>query len=182
MTTTPYPATAPAIPTAPPLERLRRGEPAALAETYRRHAPALRRLAGRLLGSSTEADDLVQDLFVGLPEALARYEERGEFRGWLRRIVVRLVLMRQRSRRRRRESWLDPQSSPPAPVAPNDHGALSGLLAELPAEQRMVVVLRAIEGYSHTEVAELLGMRRNTVEVRYHRALQRLRRLVEEEA
>jgi RNA polymerase sigma-70 factor (ECF subfamily) len=50
---------------------------------------------------------------------------------------------------------------------------------QLPEDQRVVVVLKAIEGYSHDEIAELLGIRRNSSEVRFHRALQRLRKVLE---
>ncbi len=183
MTSSPLSAGAPPSIDAAPLEALRRGEISALSEVYRCHAPGLRLLARRLLGSASEADDLVQDLFVGLPEALERYEERGRFGEWLRRIVVRLALMRQRSGRRRRESPLELVTASARPRTPDPTArlSLSRVLATLPEEQRMVVVLRAIEGYSHVEVAELLGVRRNTVEVRYHRALQRLRQMLEDE-
>jgi DNA-directed RNA polymerase specialized sigma24 family protein len=44
-----------------------------------------------------------------------------------------------------------------------------------------VVVLKVIEGYSHEEIAELLGIRRNASEVRLHRAIKRLRKLLEDE-
>lgn len=184
MTSTPLSAITPVLPDAAPLDALRRGDAGALSEVYRQHGPALRLLARRLLGSSSEADDLVQDLFVGLPEALERYEERGRFGEWLRRIVVRLALMRQRSGRRRRESPLElvPAAAPLRTPEPASAVSLTSLLASLPREQRTVVVLRAIEGYSHAEIAELLGIRRNTVEVRYHRALRRLRQLLEEES
>ena len=164
-----------------PLPGLRQGDPDALGAAYHRYAPELVLLTGRLLGSLTEAEDVVQDLFVGLPEALDRYEERGQFHAWLRTLAVRLALMRLRSRRRRRETPLD--LAPAAPAPPHEPTAgltLTALLARLPEDQRAVVLLRTIEGYSHAEVAELLGVRRNTVEVRFHRAMARLRELLED--
>ncbi len=181
MATRPLPTAAPLLRDADLIPALRRGNPDALGTVYRWHAPALLRLAARLLGSRTEAEDVVQDLFVGLPEALGSYEERGQLIGWLRTIVVRLALMRIRGGRRRRET---PLELSPAPHA-RDHEPTTGLtlaalLARLPEEQRTVVVLRTIEGYSHAEVAELLGVRRNTIEVRFHRAMARLRELLEE--
>ena len=181
MATRPLPAAPPPLTDAGLLAALRRGEADALGAAYHRYAPELLLLARRLLGNAAEAEDVVQDLFVGLPEALARYEDRGQLAGWLRTLVARLALMRLRSGRRRRESPLE-LAPPPAARHPEPTGALTlaALLAALPEAQRLVVVLRAIEGYSHAEVAALLGIRRNAAEVRYHRALARLRELQED--
>ncbi len=59
------------------LAALRRGDPDAIAVCYRAHAPRLIALAYRLTASTQDAEDIVHDVFVGLPEALARCEERG---------------------------------------------------------------------------------------------------------
>jgi RNA polymerase sigma factor (sigma-70 family) len=96
--------------------RARLGEAEALAALYHRHGQQLFGLAWWLTGSHADAEDVVQDLFVGLPEALRRYEERGRLEAWLRAVVVRLVLMRKRAERRRREVVLlpdDVRSAPP---------------------------------------------------------------------
>ncbi len=58
------------------IDRARTGDPEALASLYRAHGAALYRLAYRLTGTSQDAEDVVHDVFVGLPEALGRYEER----------------------------------------------------------------------------------------------------------
>lgn len=180
MTTTPLRAAEPALPDSSLLDRLRRGESAALTETYHRHAAELLALACRLTGSTADAQDIVQDLFVGLPDALARYEERGQFRPWLRRLTVRLALMRLRSTRRRRETDLDAaQNTGPERDTGRGLDVWQGL-ARLPEEQRCIVILKLVEGYSHEEIAQLLGIRRGTSEVRLHRALTRLRHLLED--
>src|SRR5213593_5157435 len=85
----------------------RAGGPEALAALYLEHGGALFRLAYRLVGAREDAEDVVHDVFVGLPEALRRYEERGSFAPWLKRVTARLALMRLRSRRRRREVALE---------------------------------------------------------------------------
>src|SRR3989442_15821828 len=84
------------------IDGARTGDPEALASLYRTHGAALHRLAYRLTGTRQDAEDLVHDVFVGLPEALERYEERGSLTGWLRRGKTRGALMRLRARRRRR--------------------------------------------------------------------------------
>jgi len=161
--------------------RVRARDPDALSAVYHRHAAAMLTLAARLLGSASEAEDVVQDLFVGLPEALGHYRESGQFPAWLRRILVRLVLMRLRAERRRREADFHEASTLSAFPAgcSGDQADLALALMQLPEDQRVVVVLKAIEGYSHDEIAELLGIRRNSSEVRFHRALQRLRQVLE---
>lgn len=181
--TAPLPAAAPANDAL--VLRLRAGEEAAITEAYHRFAGGLLTLAFRLTGRADDAEDVVQDLFIGLPEALARYEERGQLVPWLRRIVVRLALMRLRAGRRRSEADLDRAAgtglSPSASSAQSvDSLALTAALDRLPGDQRAVVVLKVIEGYSHEEIAELLGIRRNASEVRLHRALARLREMLEE--
>jgi RNA polymerase sigma-70 factor (ECF subfamily) len=161
------------------IDRLRRGDPAALTQAYHRHAAGLLALLYRLTGSSADAEDLVQDLFIGLPEALDRYQERGRFDGWLRSLAVRLSLMRLRSERRRREVNLEQIGSLANRPGEAPDTDLWRALGELPADQRAVVVLKVVEGYSHEEIAELLGIRRGTSEVRLHRALRRLRAQLE---
>jgi RNA polymerase sigma-70 factor (ECF subfamily) len=174
--------TSPAVrtPNSAELVRLiRSGDPAALSAAYFEFAPRLITLADRLLGSMADAEDVVQDLFVALPEALEQYQERGKFSSWLNRTLVRLALMRLRGQRRRRETGLDAESitQPSATgLAPLD---LEPALRSLSDDDRTIVVLKAIEGYSHDEIAELLGIRPNTSAVRYHRALERLRSALE---
>ena len=78
-----------------------------LSALYLEHGAALFRLAYRLVGAREDAEDVVHDMFVGLPDALRRYEERGSFAAWLKRVTARMALMRLRSRKRRREVSLD---------------------------------------------------------------------------
>src|SRR4029079_17621038 len=89
------------------IPRIRRGDPAALTAVYRAFGGALLALARRLTGSESDAEDVLHDLIVGLPDAMRNYDERGKFRAWLKQVVVRMCLMRLRAARRRRETGLD---------------------------------------------------------------------------
>ena len=80
------------------IARARGGSPDALGGLFAEHAEGLLRLAFRLTASTADAEDIVQDVFVGLPEALRHYEERGAFDAWLKRITLRYVFMRMRMR------------------------------------------------------------------------------------
>ncbi len=135
--------------------------------------------AYRLTGSLADAEDVIQDLFVGLPAALARYDERGSFSNWLRRAAVRLALMRMRSSMRRRE-WSLELADTMVGAPPAEVGQTREALAALTAEDRTIVILKIVEGYGHSEIAELLGIKKGTAEVRLHRALTRLREHLEE--
>lgn len=162
------------------LVALRAGDPEALDACYRQHAPELLTLALRLTASRSDAEDVVHDLFVGLPEALAHYEERGKFGAWLARIVVRLVLLRQRAARR--NSSTDALDEIAAPELPGSDAWLRQRLMEalrtLSPALRHVFVLRAIHGYSHAEIGVLLEITPGTSEVRLHRATRELRTLL----
>src|SRR5436190_19460399 len=172
---------------APPVPRdivaaARRGEPPALAALYRAHGAAVFRLAYRLTGAREDAEDVVHDVFVGLPEALERYEERGRLGAWLRRVTARVALMRQRKWQRRRETALDDAAEVATrPVTTSEHVALRAAIDALPIALRNVLVLKEMEGYSHAEVAELLGIGVVTSRVRLLRALRRVRRQLEGE-
>ena len=149
-----------------------------IAELYRRHAGALLAVAYRLLLSRADAEDVVHDLFVGLPEALRKYEERGRMESWLKRIVVRLALSRLRARR---PVAADAAGVAVVPADPVNRVAVQRALAELPPALRAVLVLKDVEGFSHAEIASLLGISVAASEVRRHRALRRLRTLLAEE-
>jgi RNA polymerase sigma-70 factor (ECF subfamily) len=133
-----------------------------------------------LTGTREDAEDVLHDVFVGLPEALGRYEERGNLTGWLKRVTARVALGRLRSRERRREVPLELAGSGSEPLADPDGIALQVAVNQLPQRLRVVIVLKEIEGYSHREVADLLGISVVASRVRTHRGLARLRQLLED--
>jgi len=157
----------------------RAGGPEALAALYLEHGAALFRLAYRLVGAREDAEDVVHDVFVGLPEALQRYEERGSFAGWLKRVTARVALMRLRSGTRRREVALDGAAGQAEPPATAEHDGLQAAVNRLPDHLRAVLVLKEIEGHAHAEIANLLGISEGASRVRLTRALKRLRNELE---
>lgn len=161
------------------VERARSADPDALASLYHAHAARLLRVAYHLLGSRSDAEDVVHDVFVGLPEALGRYQEQGKFGAWIRQLAVRTALGRMR--RHRREVSVELLTDHPAAKKPEPVSDwLERGIGSLPENLRAVFVLKEIEGYSHAEISDLLGIRRGTSEVRYHRAIRRLRESLKE--
>jgi RNA polymerase sigma-70 factor, ECF subfamily len=162
------------------IEGVRAGSPEALSALYREHGPVLFRLAYRLVGVREDAEDVVHDVFVGLPEALRRYEERGSLGAWLKRVTARLALMRLRRRKRRREVTLEGVEPQPDTASDTEHLALQSAVSGLPDRLRVVLVLKEIEGYAHAEIADMLGISEGASRVRLARALRRLRKALED--
>jgi RNA polymerase sigma-70 factor (ECF subfamily) len=158
----------------------RRGEARGLTLVYERHAATLLRTAQRLLGNREDAEDLVHDLFVGLPELLGKYEHRDRFEAWLRNVTIRLALGRLR-RDRERATQLRDEWSPAATTSSDPWNALDleRAIAALGVAERVVFTLRQLDGYPHDEIAVLLGISPGAVRVRFGRALEHLRHLLE---
>ena len=144
------------------------------AALYERYAPAMMRVAYHLTGSRADAEDVLHDVFLTLPDALRRYEERGRLEGWLVRLTARTALTRGRRRRRAAETPIDNKAIP-GPATSTDRVDLQAALHALPTSLRAVVVLKEIEGYSHAEIAKILGLSVGASEVRLCRAMKRLR-------
>ena len=152
-----------------------------LRELYERHSASVYKIANRLTGSAPDAEDVVQDLFLGLPQAIRGYEERGRMGAWVGTMASRLAL--RRTRRTRNEVPLS--DAPDAVARGRSDGCIDALdvqraLQLLPETLRAVLVLREIEGYSHGEIAHVLGIRVGTSKVRLHRAREEMRRLLTE--
>ena len=162
---------------------VRRGSTDALAALYRRYADVVYRTAFRVTGSEHEADDVLQDVFVGLRRALDRYEERGSFTAWLRAVTTRTALLHLRHGRRSATLDQDARraSETPRAALAEERIAARQALALLPDSLRIVFVLKEIAGYSHQEIADMLGIKAGTSRVRLHRAWADLERLVRDD-
>lgn len=152
-----------------------RGSPDALAALYSRYAKQLLAVAYRLLQTRQDAEDVVHDVFVGLPEALRRYEERGSLGAWLRTITARVALMRLRELSTRPLVELDEASLHASTSAPDTALTIEQALRALSPNLRAVLVLKEIEGFTHAEIAAMLDISVGASEVRLHRALLAMR-------
>ena len=156
----------------------REGSAEALGQLYVAHADEIYRVALNLSGSRAEAEDVLQDVFVGLPEALRSFDQRGSLEGWLKRVAVRVTLMRMRRRSSRREVAEIDVAIGSAAEAAVARVMLERALSRLSERLREVFVLKEMHGYSHEETAQLLGISKSAAEVRLFRAKRELRRLL----
>jgi len=144
--------------------------------------PALRRYARALLRDRTSADDLVHDC---LERTISRWHQRrpdSDARAWVFAILHNLAMNRLRQAARRGPHVeLDAAAAalPPTQEAQVRHGELLRALAELPADQRSVVLLVGVEGLSYADAARVQGVPIGTVMSRLSRARERLHRLLD---
>lgn len=159
------------------------GIPTDLSELYDRYGTMVYQAAYRLLQSPEDAEDVLQDVFVKLPDVLRTFSGRGSFDGWIRQIAVRIALMKLRLRKRRAEVPFEIAAS-----AVGDSSQAAGLtdwltlekaIAALPPKLRAVFVLKDVEGYSHDDIARMLELTPRASEVRLHRARKLLRKQLE---
>lgn len=165
------------------IERLKSGSLQALHELYCRHGKLVYRIALRITESPEDAEDVLQDLFLGLPEAISSYEGRGRFEVWVGRVAARMALMRIRRASRRREVPFETLAAAGRePGTISDGGArvdsvnLERALTQLSEMDRAVFVLKEVEGYSHAEIGATLGITTAASAVRLHRAKRELMR------
>jgi RNA polymerase sigma-70 factor, ECF subfamily len=162
------------------IEDAAKGSHDALSSLFELHGAHVYRVAYRLTMSADDAEDVVQDVFIGLPEALPAYSRNGGFAAWLRAIAIRTALMRMRSGRRRAAMGARAVTEMRTTHSDGalDRVAIAAALTSLAAELRIVFMLSDVEGYSHAEIGKLLGIRASTSGVRLHRARRKLRALL----
>jgi RNA polymerase sigma-70 factor (ECF subfamily) len=157
---------------------LRDSDDAAFLELYRRHTPALYLLALRLLGRRARyAEDVVQDVWVRASGALATFAWASTLRTWLCGIVVNRCREVTRSGARE-ERVLAAWAAAPASAArwTPETLALEQAIAALPDGAREVLVLHDVYGYTHKEIAHLLGIAVGTAKSQLHDARRSVRR------
>lgn len=158
------------------LDALARGDTTALAEIYEEYAPMVYAVAFRFTGDAGVAMDILQDVFVALPESVSQLRIQSAFEGWLRRVAVRASLARLREGAERLDpSWERPSAFTQDPAYTLETLEMERAISALPARLRAVFVMRAVEGFGHDEIAETLGISRNASLQRMHRARMFLR-------
>lgn len=144
------------------------GDREAFGKLVERYAGQARRVARAVLHDPDDADDAAQEGFLAALRHLGRYDPSRPFGPWLLRIVANAAADRRRRERIRTTEPLAPQLAErgPAPDRVADvrslNEALRRALEDLPERQRFAVVLFDVEGYSHKEIGEILGIPEGT--------------------
>lgn len=158
------------------------GEREALAELYQRTRAAVYGLALSYLKNAHDAQDLTQDVYVQVWDRAEQYRLTGSPMGWLLAVCRNLCLMRLRREERHaalsEEEW-DAIPARECGLDADERALLQSALASLADEERRVVLLHAVTGLKHREIAALLELPLPTVLSKYHRALKKMRSFLE---
>jgi RNA polymerase sigma-70 factor, ECF subfamily len=168
--------------------RCRGGDLSAFELLFRRHHPRVFRTAVAILRDRERALDAVQETFVRAHRSLDRYSAGGSFAGWLLRITANLAV--DGIRRRRRENDVEVRADAEvdavaAAHSPDEHAeatelrrALDRALGKLSPMQRVVVVMKEVEGLSCEEIARALRCSVGTVMSRLHYGRAKMQRFL----
>lgn len=157
------------------IESCKKGNRAAQKILYDRLAPRMFPVCLRYIGDRTAAEDILQDGFITLFTRLDSYKGEGSFEGWARRIFVTTALMSLRKKDALKVSdELEAVRGMKADTASQmqniGYKELMQLVMSLPPGFRTVFNMYAIEGYSHKEIAEMLGITETTSRTQFSRA------------
>jgi len=176
------------------IQRAGQGDAAAFEYLYRLHSRRVYAVCLRMLGNTTEAEDLTQEAFLLLFRKIHTFRGDSAFSTWLHRLAVNLVLMHLRKKSL-------PLVSIDATPGPDDETASPGIdigapdlllegsidrinlehcIARLPVGYRTIFVLHDVQGYEHREIAEILGRSVGDSKSQLHKARMRLRELLHE--
>ncbi len=158
------------------IARARAGDESALEQLYRAYEGSVYNLARRLTKTAEDAEDVLQETFLEVCRSLGSWRGDGSLWGWVRTITASKALMRYRREKVRETDVLDDETG--AGSRGDDVPLrldLESAMARLPERSRAVVWLHDVEGYTHEEIAELMGMTTSFSKSQLARAHQKLR-------
>ena len=152
-----------------------KGKPGAQRQLYELFAQTMLGVCYRYTKSMRDAEDVLQEGFVKVFIHLQQYKEEGELGAWVRRIMVNTALnYLKRHRKYRSEMLFTEQPLHPIleenPEVRLQAKELAELIRQLPPGYQAIFNLHAVEGYSHVEIGEMLGISDGTSRSQYARA------------
>lgn len=162
------------------IARVQTGDPAAEREFYDRHVDRVYRLIHRMAGRSDLAQEWTQDTFVRAFDRIGQFRGESALSSWLHTIAVSVTLNGLRTHKRR-EAFAAPledaMSAGHTPVhsEPDLKASMKAAIAALPNGTRAVFVMHDVEGFTHEEISEHLGVAVGTSKSQLSRAREKLR-------
>jgi len=161
--------------------RARAGDPDALEQLYRAFEAPVYNLARRICRTTEDAEDVLQETFFEVCRSIGRYREEGSLWGWVRTIAASKALMRLRRNRYRETEELHDEVTGRQREDTALRMDLEAALERLTETSRAVVWLHDVEGYTHEEIATMMGKTPSFSKSQLARAHVRLRRWLGEE-
>ena len=173
------------------IARAQRGDEEAFTALFEAHKRRVYSLCLRMTGNTAEAEDLAQEAFLQLYRKISTFRGESAFSTWLHRLAVNVVLMHLRKKGLQQISLDESDTSQDEPVK-RDYGSddrrltgsvdrigLQKAIADLPPGYRTVFVLHDVEGWTHEEIAEQMGLVPGTSKSQLSRARAALRRMLD---
>jgi RNA polymerase sigma-70 factor (ECF subfamily) len=163
------------------------GDADAFGKLYLRHVDAIYRYVFLRVGNASDAEDLTEQVFLKVWEALPGYEQRGKpFINWVYRIAHNVAVDHHRQRRPlaatpllEEEHWESGEPSALTQVIQAEQAtSLASAISQLSEDQQQVTVLRFVEGLRHAEVADIIGKSEGACRVIQYRALAALKEIL----
>lgn len=152
----------------------------ALEEFYEKTSASVYGFALSFLKNAQDAEDVMHDLYVLIWTSADKYHAQGKSMAWVLTITRNLCLQKLREYQKRsdipQEDW-EAYVSGNEKMSSEDKLILSESLKSLSEEERQIIVLHAVWGFRHREIGKLLELPLSTVLSKYHRALQKLRKI-----
>ena len=179
------------------IERVLAGDNDAFGELVERYQTKVYNLALRMTGNEVDAEDMAQETFLRAWRSLPAFQFESAFSTWLFRLTHNICIDHLRAQKRRPAVSLtvaedegeetvqldvpDPSPGPEAAaILAEDHALLAAAMAQLPADYREILTLRAINDLSYSQIAEILHLQEGTVKSRLSRARTQLRAILTE--
>jgi RNA polymerase sigma factor (sigma-70 family) len=164
------------------LHRLATGDKTALEQLYRETRAAVYGFSLSITKNGADAEDVLQETYIKAWNAAGGYSAKGNPMAWLLTIAKNLSLMKLREHSRYQDlepdEW-DALAVPDTSSAAADRHLLSAAMIILSDEERQIILLHAVSGLKHREIASLLDLALPTVLSKYHRSLKKLRNYIE---
>lgn len=164
------------------VEGCRQGDRKLQKELYERFAPKMFGVCLRYAGTTEEAEDILQEGFVKVFNKIGSFRGEGSFEGWIRRIIVNTAIEHFR-----RKTYLQPVTEREEETVESDYLSvldslaekdIIGLVQQLSPGYRSVFNMYVVEGYTHKQIGELLGISEGTSKSQLSRAKAILQDLV----
>lgn len=166
------------------IKALRQEDARAQRQVYEKYGPRMLGVCFRYLGDEMTAEDVMVEGFLKVFGKIDQFSGEGSFEGWMRRIMVNEALGWLRKRKQMPEDILSDEAANIPDYNYADQNIetqeLLDIIEKLPVGYRTVFNLYAIEGYAHSEIAELLGITESTSKSQLHRARALLQKMVVE--
>lgn len=163
------------------LAQARAGDAAGFESLYRAFESPVYTLARRICRTTEDAEDVMQETFLEVHRSLARFRGEGSLWGWIRTIAASKALMRLRRNKYRDAEPLEDDIHPTRRGDEHLRMDLEAALERLSQTSRAVVWLHDVEGYTHEEIATMMGKTTSFSKSQLARAHERLRRWLGEE-